>query len=49
MPDDHVLNLRKAIGPRSNYDKLSEGFKLTCDGAHFNREGGMKAAKYVFD
>jgi hypothetical protein len=49
VPDDHVLSMRKAIGDKSNYDALNEGFKLTCDGYHFNREGGVKAAKYIFE
>ena len=49
MPDDHLLSMRKAIGDKDNYDPLNEGFKLTCDGAHFSREGASKAAKYVFE
>jgi len=49
VPDDHVLSMKEAIGDRSNYDPLSEGFKLTCDGAHFNHEGAVKAAKYIFE
>lgn len=49
MPDDHVLNVRVPIGDRKNYDALSEGYKLTCDGAHPNREGAGKIANYIFE
>jgi len=49
VPDDHVLSLRKVIGEKSTYDALLEGPKLTCDGAHLNREGNAKAAEYIFE
>jgi len=48
VPDDHVLNMRTFLGDRKSYDARIEGHKLTCDGAHMNREGNAKAAEYIF-
>jgi len=49
VPADHVLNVRPLIGEKNTYDKLTSGPKLTCDGAHFNREGNVKVADYIFE